>query len=268
MFGKFLLSSIRRRICSLPAAVPAFPKTVQGFPAFTQTARGLKGIVIGENVDGGTPEKFRKSCVGQILENPYELTIDQGWLTIWHLCFFQHDRLHTSATFAESLNFKDRVLPFSLVAFQTASMSHLDELTEVLEYGMYNAVYVRPAYCGDTFKKQFTIVRMRPTIDGSRTVITYKCELYNQRNQIVFTCDKAMVYPYPIGKHQKSVEAKTPPPPVRSHMLEHIKNNASSLPASSTLAPVEKGQLVLHTYAKAQGTTMAVAKSGSRASRT
>jgi len=64
---------------------------------------------------------FRQARVGQHIEIPYEITIDESWRTVWHSTFYQHDRLYTSKPFARSMGFEALPLPYSLLLFQTGT---------------------------------------------------------------------------------------------------------------------------------------------------
>lgn len=221
-------------------------------------ARKLHGTIIGENATSATKTgNLSKSIVGQHIEQPYELTVTDGWLALWHSCFFQHDRLYTSTPFANNINLKSQVLPFAFMLFQTASMSHVEEGQQVLDLGFEEITYVRPGYSGDTFKKHFYIKRIRPSRKrDNSTIVTLRCELYNQRNQLCFSCDKVMLYPYEVSPMQRSKDPVQPPPRAHSHLLEHIKNNVGTLPPSATLTHVHKQQLILHTYSRPTGLQM------------
>jgi len=240
-----------RRACALPRVGPVL--------LASPPRRGIKGVVIGENVSRSKPTgNLTQSVVGQHIEQPYELTVSEGWLAMWHSGFFQHDRLYTSTPFANQLGFKAQLLPFSLMLYQTVSMSHVEEGQEIIDLGFDQVTYVRPGYPGDTFKKSFHIKRLRPSQSHeSSTIVTLRCELYNQRNQLCFSCDKVMLYPYEVSRMQRSKDPVESDPTLMpretSHLLEHIKDNVKKLPPSVTLTSVEPGQLILHTYSRPTG---------------
>jgi acyl dehydratase len=198
--------------------------------------------------------------VGQHIAQPYEVTVTEGWLAIWHSCFFQHDRLYTSTPFAEKMNLKQQVIPFSMMLFQTVSMSHVDESLEVMDLGYADAIYVRPVYPGDTLKKNFYIKGLRSSRKQSQsTVVTLRCEAYNQRNQLCFSCDKIMLYPYPVSALHQSKEPASRPAVQKSHLLEHLKSHVANSPVPVTLVPVLAGQLILHTYSRPTGLLLSTA---------
>ena len=192
--------------------------------------------------------------IGQVIEVPYETTTSDSHQTLWQSTFHIHDRLYTSSPFAQRLDLASHPLPFSQVLFSAISMTHVDESREVLDLAYDNAVYVRPAFAGDTFRQTFTIKHLRNTSDGKNTILTVLCELYNQRQQLLFSVDKVMLYPQQTHPYKLSPAAKSPPPPPRSHLLAHLMYHADALPSHNTnLAIVRPHQLILHTVARPIG---------------
>lgn len=223
---------------------------------------------------------FRQARVGQHIEIPYEITIDESWRTVWHSTFYQHDRLYTSKPFARSMGFEALPLPYSLLLFQTGtsgqarlsvvlshltfsfrrsgSMSHLDDFKEVLDLGYRHAVYERPAYPGSTFRKAYLIKGLRPTHQDTRTVVTVQCDLFNvESKQRVFSVDKNIVYPEPVHHTQHVREAAHPPAAPRSHFLADIRASASVLHDAKgvSVSNLETGQLILHGHSRPIGTS-------------
>ena len=194
--------------------------------------------------------------IGQVIVVPYEATVGESQQCLWQSTFHIHDRLYTSTPFAQSLNLSAHPLPFTMMLFTSISMTHVDESREVLDLAYDHAVYVTPAFPGDTFKQTFTIKHIRQTSDGRNTILTVGCELHNQRNQLIFTVDKTMLYPMITHPYKLSPPSRNPPSPPRSHLLAHLLYNAESLSSSfrRNLAILRPGQLILHTVARPIGT--------------
>jgi hypothetical protein len=104
----------------------------------------------------------------------------------------------------------------------TVAMSHLDSAIDVMELGIENAVYVRAAFAGQTFRKTYTIKFIRNTHDGKSTIVTIGCELYNCDNDhLVFSADKLMLF---LGvtnptKISREPNEKAKPIPSQSKLL-------------------------------------------------
>jgi hypothetical protein len=185
---------------------------------------------------------------GEVISVPYELTVSQSFRDFWQSAFYSHDRINTSTPFARSMGFQDQIIPFSLMLFLCGSMSHADHAK--LQTGFKNAHYHWPAFAGDTFQKKFIIRSLRSTSDGHNSIFTIDCELQNQRNVTVFSCEKTMLFPFKVPPSdvvlEKSDSTKS------QEFLNHIVRQAESLQRSGsrTLTSLRPGQLILHTLTR------------------
>jgi len=227
---------------------------------YTKSPSKVLGEELSRAIDIGTIK------VGETVDVPYEITVSDAWRTLWQSCFYQHDRLYTSNEFAKKLDFSGQPLPFNLLLFKTVSMSHIDDTREVLDLGFDNAVYVRPAYEKETFRKTFIVKRLRTTSDGRNTVATIRCELLNTNNELVFTADKTMLFYGLTNPNNRSVIPRSPEVPKRSpysptladsKFLNKIVNNVSNLPVHKHLALLSPEQLIIHGFARPLGKSLA-----------
>lgn len=150
------------------------------------------------------------------------------------------------------------MLPFSLMLFNAVSMSHVDPEREVLDLGLENAQYIRPAFERDTFHKTFTVKSVRPTRDGQDTVIVFHCEVFNQNQELVFSVDKAMMYRGVRPFLQQKSPGSSPAEDAvfkESRLYTHLERNSADLPVNSYLARLEVGELVLHNMCRPVGHT-------------
>jgi hypothetical protein len=148
--------------------------------------RPVVGEIIDKNMD------LTKLRPGDKIDVPYELTINPSFRDFWQSAFYSHDRINTSTPYARNLGFQDQVIPFSLMLFFAGSMSHADH--SKLQTGFGTGVYHWPAFAGDTFRKRFVIRSLRPTSDGQNSILKVGCEIHNQRNVKLFTCEKYVSY--------------------------------------------------------------------------
>lgn len=144
------------------------------------------GPIVGEVLDKKID--LTKLRPGDKIDLPYELTINQSFRDFWQSAFYSHDRINTSTPYARNLGFQDQVIPFSLMLFLAGSMSHADHAK--LESGFGVGVYHWPAFAGDTFRKRFVIMSLRPTSDGQNSILKVACEIHNQRDMKLFSCEK------------------------------------------------------------------------------
>lgn len=145
-----------------------------------------KRPVVGEVVDKTVD--LTKLRPGDKIDLPYELTINHSFRDFWQSAFYSHDRINTSTPFARNMGLQDQVIPFSLMLFLAGSMSHADHAKLQIGFGV--GVYHWPAFAGDTFRKRFVIKSLRPTSDGQNTILKVGCEIHNQRDMKLFSCEK------------------------------------------------------------------------------
>lgn len=261
---KFGSSAVRRLLATRGSRM-TMQKTAFFSSTTTQSQSSIPGVV-GESLDHYLDLDHMR--VGQRLDIPYELTVSDAWKTLWHSCFFQHDRPFTSDDFAQKrLKLSGAVLPTSLLTFLTGTMSHLDDTREVLDLGYANMVYERPAFAGDTFHKVFHLRSMRPTSDGNSTIVTAQCELFNAQDQRVFSLEKTMMYtqisPPTARENRFGTGSQSDAEPAHSYLRQHIIDMQERLPPKATsLKKLSKGQLLLHGHARPVTATESMQLSG------
>lgn len=91
---------------------------------------------------------------------------------------------------------------------------------------------------------------MRSTSDRKNSLITISCQLFNQRQKMVFSCEKTMMFPFEVPPSE--VEVSPPPAAQSSEFLEHLIKQVETLQSmgSQTLEPVRPDQLILHTLTR------------------
>eukprot|EP00808_Paulinella_micropora_P011351 g25271.t1 len=212
-----------------------------------------RGKIVGEVLRHALNVKH--AAIGDVIEVPYEITVTEAWRLMWQATFFQHDRLYTSTPYAEDLRFESCPLPYSLMLTQTVTMSHLDDQKNILDLGYDRAVYVRPAFCGQTFRKQFMVSRLKPAHNGADAVVTFQCKLFNaDTDDLVFIVDKTMlIYGAQLDSWQCQREPEVKASPTKSKFLRHLIDHADSLLPNPFLCRVELDQLIIHQHQRTLG---------------
>lgn len=204
--------------------------------------KGVLGEIIDQALD------ISSTRPGTVIDVPYEVTISNSMRDFWQSAFYSHDRINTSTPFARELKLQDQVLPFYMMLFLAGAKSHEDQATVYMGYK--NAHYHWPAFAGDTFKKRFIIRSLRTTSDQKNSIIKIHCQLINQRDVIVFTCEKTILFPFKVP--QSEVQIPVPPVPKRHEFIEHLISQAETLQriGSQSLTSLRPGQLILHTLTR------------------
>ena len=108
------------------------------------------------------------------------------------------------------------------------------------------------AFAGDTFKKRFIIQKLRNTSDGNNSVVDIHCEIVNQRDVLVFSCAKQMMFPFNVPQSTVEVDAAALNSAASEDFLNHLIKMSETLQSmgSQTLVGLRPGQLILHTLAR------------------
>ncbi|MDP6669089.1 MAG: aldolase/citrate lyase family protein [Candidatus Krumholzibacteria bacterium] len=186
---------------------------------------------------------------GQVLESPYELTIDEGWRATWQTSFHASSRLETSDAYARTCGLAARPLPFSLLLNLTLCMS-VEPFSEScrLHLGLHDVQAERPAYAGDTFRNLIRVTSVRNTSRGDASVIRTVHVLLNQRGERVFSLTK-LSYFDPVAESCTGEAAAAPADspfvdaaslPLREQLLR------AGAPPEAPTAPLAAGTLLLH----------------------
>ena len=77
-----------------------------------------------------------------------------------------------------------------------------------------------------------------------------KCEMLNQQNRIVFSCEKSMMFQFAVPP--SAIEVDTSVDEKSDSFLNHLISEAEVLSklGSQTLSSVRPGQLILHSFAR------------------
>ena len=132
-----------------------------------------------------------------------------------------------------------------MMLFLTGSMSHADAAK--VQVGFHNALYHWPGFPGDTFTRKFTVKSVRNTSQQNNSVITFACELINNKGRVCMSADKTMIFPFQASA-PSSVTAPHNPvtseQPFRSHLLS--KAETLNQLGSHSLKALRPNQLIIH----------------------
>jgi acyl dehydratase len=210
---------------------------------FTESNLPIAGEMIINTAD------LTKARPGDVIEVPYEMTITNATKEFWQSAFYSHDRINTSTPYARSLGLQDQPIPFSLMTYIAASMSHADDAKIDTSYSQ--GKYHWPAFAGDTFRKKIIIQKLRNTSDGNLSVVDIYCEIMNQRDVVVYSCVKSMMFPFKVPASKVEVNSQQ-----SAGKGEDFKNHLVKMTetleglGSQTHSSLKPGQLILHTLAR------------------
>lgn len=210
---------------------------------------------------------------GGVIDNPYEMTITEGMLDLWMQSFYTHNPADTSSVYASMLGrcSQGRMpIPFMMVLYLCVSMS--DTHGAIYHLGFRNARQIRPIQTGDTVRQKITMISVRNTQDGRRSVVTTLRELIDVNSgEVVFRTNKLEMYanqPADFGALEpvvRSDDEQTHSDPLLSASVAGWKNT-HALRANwdgygfSKLS-VAPGDILLHSFTRPLGITANLALS-------
>jgi len=199
--------------------------------------------------------------VGQELDIPYEITVENHWREQWQSTFYQQDRMYTSRPFAEKMGMSQIPIPNSLALSLASSMSHVDDTRDVFDLRFKKAKYLEPIYPGDTLRKKFRIENIRESKDKKKVIVDISCSMNNQRNIQVFSLIKTMMF-LKLQMSQKRPSADlysekvfTPFPDFESNLAKTLvlRQHAFSPVTVGSPTKLSAGNLILHTFLRPVG---------------
>ncbi len=189
--------------------------------------------------------------VGQIIECPVEITVDDGWRALWQASFPSSSRIHSSVEHARAWGLAGAALPYGMLLNLTLCLA-VEPFSETcrLHLGLENAIQEAPAGVGDTFRGYVRVDSLHNTSRGDACVIRTTHILVNQRGERAFRLTKDSYYdPLPDGASSMPAEVD----PVKSKLFECSPEEthrslieACSEPPRSPRAPLEVGEVILH----------------------
>eukprot|EP00117_Sycon_ciliatum_P014945 scpid35720/ scgid14998/ len=152
-----------------------------------QTGMEVPSFIRGRLVDRVTHERLQ---VGDVIRCPYELTIDESWITMWHMLVYNPRTSEFSAKHKSRLGTHRPVLPYALAQLLCIGLS-VSKLTEKARFhlGTYDNIMVRPLEAGDMFRSFVRVDKKSWTADGYLVLDTTHV-LVNQDDKLQFSSRK------------------------------------------------------------------------------
>ena len=197
-------------------------------------------------------------AVGDILSNPYEMTITEGMRDLWLGTFYSHSPAATSALFAREsgLVTADGKLPspFTMSLYVAVSMSSTHGA--IFHLGYRNGRQLLPIEIGDTVHHEIRVKSVHNTEDGKRAVIcTTRRLIRSCDGAVVFEIDKLEMHrrqPRDLGDSAPQAFDLTPN---RSAFDKRVLAGANNAVAQrrqrkgwESAKAFEKGELLLHSF--------------------
>ncbi len=214
---------------------------------------------------------YKEAFPGQIINSPYEVTIDESWITSWQSMVQTGNPLETSAEFCKRLGLKGRLIPFqNLVNLGLCLVVENFSESSLFHLGISNVIYERPAYPGDTLRSVMILDDIVTSSNKKYTIFKTRMLLINQHNQRVVSMNRNSLFPFidPINirpgqpqKHHRDYAffEEEPYHYLRHKILREVKKINS--PLVQNQAKFEKDELIFHSITRPMGLSNSLAYS-------
>ena len=140
---------------------------------------------------------YKNAFPGQIIQSPYETTIDESFITQWQSMVQTGNPLETSRHFCEQLGMRGRLIPFqNLVNLGLCLIVETFSESSLFHLGISNVIYEYPVFAGDTIRSVMIIDDIVPSSNKKYTIFKTRMIMVNQNNQRVVSMNRNSLFKY------------------------------------------------------------------------
>ncbi len=195
---------------------------------------------------------LEKVFVGKEIVSRYNITVDESVLSMWSGFMPTSSYPESSREFAGRLGFHQIFLPYSFLLNLTLSLGVENfAYSSVLKLELRDALYLNPAFPGDTFSCTIRITDIRKSIRPGHTVIESSHLLFNQKGEPVFSLVRISLFPE--INPRKTIASERHELYQNHQFKETILTKARSIDMENVVLKFNVGDLLLHPYVRPIG---------------
>ncbi|MBS2098059.1 MaoC family dehydratase [Carboxylicivirga linearis] len=192
-----------------------------------------------------------KVAVGQEIISQFNITVDESIHSLWSGFMPTSSYTENSREFAGILGFHELFLPYGFLLNLTLSLGVEDFAhSSLLHLEIRNALYLNPAFAGDTLTCEITIKSVQPTSNNRYSIIVSEHVLSNQKGEPVFSLDRVTLFPF-IEGCGSGIEGKSNFK--NHHFKEKILARVRGIELRNKISDFEHGDLLLHPFVRPVG---------------
>jgi len=190
--------------------------------------------------------------VGQEILSQFNITVDESVHSLWSGLMPTSSYPENSREFAGILGFHEMFLPYGFLLNLTLSLGVENFAhSSRLHLEIRNALYLNPAFAGDTFSCVIRIIDVKDTSNGEYSTIVSEHVLSNQKGEPVFTLERVTLFPKIEVKQQ---QAQNWVEPLKNHHFkEKILARVRGISIQNIINDFEEGDLLLHPFVRPVG---------------
>ncbi len=198
---------------------------------------------------GLDPEKV---FVGREISSNYNISIDESAHNMWNGFIPTSSFTENSGEFAGRLGFHQMFLPYGFLMNLTLSLI-VENYTHksFLHLELRDAIYLRPAFPGDTFTCSIKITSIKESANGQNSILEAIHLLSNQKGEPVFSLVRVTLFPK--FKAKTTIPSELSIPMHNNHFKDKILARARGIELDNIFSNFAFGDLILHSYVRPIG---------------
>lgn len=193
-----------------------------------------------------------KVFVGQEIISQFNITVDESVHSLWSGLMPTSSYPENSREFAGRLGFHEMFLPYGFLLNLTLSLGVENFVhSSLLHLEVRNALYLNPAFAGDTFSCGIKITEAKETSNGKHTVVCSDHVLFNQKGEAVFSLERVSLFPK--FEPQKPLNLEVVEIHKNHHFKEQILARARGISLENKIDDFQSGDLILHPFVRPVG---------------
>jgi acyl dehydratase len=193
-----------------------------------------------------------KVFVGQEISSHYNITVDESAHSLWSGFMPTSSYPENSREFAGRLGFHKMFLPYGFLLNLTLSLGVENFAhSSLLHLEIRNALYLTPAFPGDTFSCNIRIRKIQATSSKKNSVVESEHVLFNQKGEPVFKLTRITLFPFiqprQVRENGKMSQLQN------NGFKEKILDRARGIALENKINRFKKADLLLHPFVRPIG---------------
>ncbi|MCU4166383.1 FAS1-like dehydratase domain-containing protein [Carboxylicivirga caseinilyticus] len=195
---------------------------------------------------------LNKVVVGQEIVSHFSITADESIHSLWSGFMPTSSYTENSREFAGILGFHELYLPYGFLLNLTLSLGVENFAhSSLLHLEIRNALYLNPAFAGDTLTCEITIKSVEPTSNNRYSIIISEHVLSNQKGEPIFSLERVTLFPFIDGCGDENAKGNSNLK--NHHFKEKILARVRGIELENKIKDFEPGDLMLHPFVRPVG---------------
>jgi len=195
---------------------------------------------------------LNRVSIGKEIVSHFNITVDESVHSLWSGLMPTSSYPENSREFAGILGFHEMFLPYGFLMNLTLSLGVENFAhSSLLHLEIRNALYLNPAFAGDTFSCVIRIKDIQQTSNGNYSTVVSEHVLSNQKGEPVFSLERVTLFPL-IRQIDKQAGSGADYHK-NHHFKEKILARVRGISIENKIDDFNEGDLLLHPFVRPVG---------------